>query len=199
VVSLAPAPGQPPPRELSLQRSLDALAGLGVAMVLTGALGPSEQEPYLATGFEEHARLHVLGRRLGDLEAPGTGPRLSRARRRDRQHPGREPRRPRPLSAARVQPAARRPARAPQAARPAPPRQPVTLTAVRRRLCLGAGATLLAVAPAAAVAQPGHDAPRLTLVSQTSWVGQGGPFDLRVKVQPANPAGDLDLALVAYQ
>src|SRR5207247_900223 len=52
------------------------------------------------------------------------------------------------------------------------------------------------LAPAAARAQPN---PHLMLVSQSSWVTPGGPFELRLRVDPPAAMADLDLALVAYQ
>jgi ribosomal protein S18 acetylase RimI-like enzyme len=51
--------------------------------VLTGALDVTAQRPYLAAGFEEHARLHVLGRDLDELRTHRQV-QLHRARRRDR-------------------------------------------------------------------------------------------------------------------
>jgi ribosomal protein S18 acetylase RimI-like enzyme len=61
------------------------LADDGVAVVLTGALSTVEQPAYLAAGFHEHARLHVLERALHTLAEPKAAAPLRRARRRDRQ------------------------------------------------------------------------------------------------------------------
>jgi hypothetical protein len=52
------------------------------------------------------------------------------------------------------------------------------------------------LAPAAARAQAN---PHLMLVSQSSWVTPGGPFELRLRVDPPTAIADLDLAVVAYQ
>jgi ribosomal protein S18 acetylase RimI-like enzyme len=84
VALLTPLPGRPPPLRDQLERSLDALAARGYAVVLTGALDAGDLRTYVAAGFEEHARLHVLGRSLDDLPRAPRAHVLQRARRRDR-------------------------------------------------------------------------------------------------------------------
>lgn len=72
------------PSDDDLRRCLDELAARGYRNVLTSALGPLEQQPFLRAGFEEHERLHLLGHRLRPLpDAPLY--RVRRARRSDRE------------------------------------------------------------------------------------------------------------------
>lgn len=64
---------------------LGALEGLrqrGCTAVLTAALSPPEQAPFLAAGFVEHERLHLLRRGVEQLVRRGetTAPRLRRFR-----------------------------------------------------------------------------------------------------------------------
>lgn len=82
---LAPLAGGPVPRPATVRRCLDDLASRGYRAVLTTALGPEEQAPFLECGFDVHERLHLLAHDLSDLEAPPEAARvLRRARRRDR-------------------------------------------------------------------------------------------------------------------
>jgi ribosomal protein S18 acetylase RimI-like enzyme len=83
IALLTPLPGRPPPGRVELERVLDSVADGGYEVVLTGALDVTAQRPYLAAGFEEHARLHVLGRALDEVPTAEHA-QLHRARRRDR-------------------------------------------------------------------------------------------------------------------
>ena len=83
IALLTPLPGRAAPGRGELERVLDSIAESGYEVVLTGALDATAQRPYLATGFEEHARLHVLGRGLDEMPPAGHA-QLHRARRRDR-------------------------------------------------------------------------------------------------------------------
>ena len=64
---LAPVPDAPPPSPGFLERCVDRLAAQGYAGVVTPALAPAEQRPFLAAGFEPHERLHLLAHDLLDL------------------------------------------------------------------------------------------------------------------------------------
>jgi ribosomal protein S18 acetylase RimI-like enzyme len=77
---LTPARGRPDARDID--HTLRRAADLGYATVLTAALAPADQPPFLSAGFEVHERLHLLTRPLDDLPgAPGTDARIRRARR----------------------------------------------------------------------------------------------------------------------
>jgi ribosomal protein S18 acetylase RimI-like enzyme len=67
-----------------IRRCLDRLAGQGYTTVITGALAPHEQQPFLAAGFGEHERLHLLGHDLTELADRPHRPALRRGRRADR-------------------------------------------------------------------------------------------------------------------
>lgn len=67
-----------------IRRCLDRLAGQGYTTVITGALAPHEQRPFLAAGFGEHERLHLLGHDLGHLADRPRRPALRRGRKADR-------------------------------------------------------------------------------------------------------------------
>jgi len=67
------------------------------------------------------------------------------------------------------------------------------------RLRLVGPLALMAALTLPATATGAQSEPHLTLVSQSSWVGPGGPFELRLRVDPPSAVGDLDLAVVAYQ
>ena len=75
--TLTPSPG-------FIQRCLDRLAGQGYTTVITGALAPQEQQSFLAAGFDEHERLHLLGHDLADLADRPRRPPLRRGRKADR-------------------------------------------------------------------------------------------------------------------
>jgi ribosomal protein S18 acetylase RimI-like enzyme len=76
--TLNPSPG-------FIRSCLDRLAGQGYTTVITGALAPQEQRPFLAAGFDEHERLHLLGHDLADLPERSRRPALRRARKADRE------------------------------------------------------------------------------------------------------------------
>ncbi|MCU1461946.1 MAG: acetyltransferase [Acidimicrobiales bacterium] len=67
---LAPVPDAPTPSAVFLRRCLGTLADRGFTTVITAALAPPEQRPFLTVGFEEHERLHLLARELVDLPEP---------------------------------------------------------------------------------------------------------------------------------
>jgi ribosomal-protein-alanine N-acetyltransferase len=64
---------------------IDVLRQRGCTTALTAALGPTEQAPFLAVGFVEHERLHLLRRDVAPLERAGVAGdvRLRRSRRHD--------------------------------------------------------------------------------------------------------------------
>ncbi len=65
-----------------VRRCVDTLSAQGFSAVVTGALAPAEQRAFLAAGFAEAERLHLLSHNLSDL--PGAlcaGARLARLRR----------------------------------------------------------------------------------------------------------------------
>lgn len=76
------------PSSEALSRCVRRLAGLGYSSIITAALHPDEAQSFLANGFVEHDRLHVLAHPLTGLDrfgAPGpAGLHLRRARRADR-------------------------------------------------------------------------------------------------------------------
>lgn len=86
---LTPMPGAPVPTLAFVRRCVDTLAAQGFTSVVTGALAPAEQRPFLAAGFAEAERLHLLSHSLSNLpSARGLGIRgvgLRRARSRDRE------------------------------------------------------------------------------------------------------------------
>ncbi|MCU1369680.1 MAG: acetyltransferase [Ilumatobacteraceae bacterium] len=82
-VLMSPVPDRPAPGPADILRELDRLASLGVERVLTGALHQGELSPFLAAGFVEHERLHLLRHDLGGLPAPPAPVKLRRAWRRD--------------------------------------------------------------------------------------------------------------------
>ena len=55
------------PSPAFLRRCLDQLAAGGYTAVLTAALAPGEEPPFVAVGFEEHERLRLLSHDLHDL------------------------------------------------------------------------------------------------------------------------------------
>jgi ribosomal protein S18 acetylase RimI-like enzyme len=80
---LTPARGRP--TAVGVERSLEVLAGNGYRTAITAALGPAEQAPFLATGFQVHERLHLLTRGVDDLPTSRpAGAALRRGRRTDR-------------------------------------------------------------------------------------------------------------------
>ncbi|HEX2578526.1 MAG TPA: GNAT family N-acetyltransferase [Aquihabitans sp.] len=73
IAVVTPAPEQPPPTAGRIAAEVHHLQDGGVRRVLTGALHQSELGPFLANGFVEHERLHLLRhdlRRLPDVSSP---------------------------------------------------------------------------------------------------------------------------------
>jgi len=60
IAVLSPAPDRPSPGVAAVGVELVRLRAMGVERVLTGALHRNELAPFLATGFTEHERLHLL-------------------------------------------------------------------------------------------------------------------------------------------
>ncbi len=56
------------PSTESLSRCVRRLAGLGYTSIITAALHPDEAQSFLANGFVEHDRLHVLAHPLTGLD-----------------------------------------------------------------------------------------------------------------------------------
>jgi GNAT superfamily N-acetyltransferase len=81
---VAPLVGGPVPGASAIRRCLDGLTDAGFEAVLTSALHPDEQAPFLECGFRVHERLHLLRHHLGDLPSTPRDRRLRRGRRRDR-------------------------------------------------------------------------------------------------------------------
>lgn len=84
VAVLTPSPGQPP-LPATVDHAAELLHDRGIERVLTAALPPVEQEPFLARGFTVRERLHLLAH---DLDHVPAGPdllstRLRRGWRRD--------------------------------------------------------------------------------------------------------------------
>jgi len=82
-VVLSPVPDRPAPGPEDILHELDRLAGRGVDRVLTGALHQGELAPFLAAGFVEHERLHLLRHDLRAVPPTHAPVRLGRAWRRD--------------------------------------------------------------------------------------------------------------------
>ena len=82
---LAPLPPAGPPSVDFLQRCLAALTAKGFTEVVTSALAPPEQPAFLALGFEEYERLHLLSHDLVNVPRPAKDVErlLRRGRRRD--------------------------------------------------------------------------------------------------------------------
>ncbi len=72
IAYVAPAPGQPPTIE-ALERCLTGLIQQGYRSVLTSALSPIEQSPFLASAFTVHEHLHLLRHDLAGEPALGAG------------------------------------------------------------------------------------------------------------------------------
>lgn len=78
-----PTPNHPVPSAAEVAREVERLTASGVRRILTGALHHDELPPFLANGFEEHDRLHLLRHDL--LAVPG-GARRVVIRRGSRRH-----------------------------------------------------------------------------------------------------------------
>jgi ribosomal protein S18 acetylase RimI-like enzyme len=84
VALLTPLPGAPVPSLAFVRRCVDTLTARGFTGVVTGALAPVEQRAFLAAGFAEAERLHLLSHDLSGLSTTRSpGARLRRARPRD--------------------------------------------------------------------------------------------------------------------
>lgn len=70
VALLAPLPPGGPPSVQFLQRCLESLSARGFTRVVTSALAPDEQASFVALGFEEYERLHLLSHNLSDVPRP---------------------------------------------------------------------------------------------------------------------------------
>ena len=82
IAVLSPAPQQPGLGPEAVVAEVDQLRALGVRKVLTSALHQAELDPFVASGFTEHERLHLLRHDMTGL--PAARPvRVRRARRRD--------------------------------------------------------------------------------------------------------------------
>jgi GNAT superfamily N-acetyltransferase len=82
IAHVAPVPGSPPSPD-AVSATSDALARRGFRRVITSALTPREQSPFLAAGFEVHEQLHLLAHDLHHLPEPPARVPLRRARRGD--------------------------------------------------------------------------------------------------------------------
>ncbi|CAA9214307.1 MAG: hypothetical protein AVDCRST_MAG76-309 [uncultured Acidimicrobiales bacterium] len=67
VALLTPLPGAPLPTLAFVRRCVDTLSARGFSAVVTGALAPAEQRAFLAAGFAEAERLHLLSHSLSRL------------------------------------------------------------------------------------------------------------------------------------
>lgn len=70
VALLAPLPPGGPPSVQFVQRCLDSLAARGFSRVVTSALAPNEQAAFVALGFEEYERLHLLSHDMRHIDRP---------------------------------------------------------------------------------------------------------------------------------
>ena len=70
IAYLAPLAPAGAPSVGFLRRCLDTLAARGFSSVITSALAPPEQAGFLALGFEEYERLHLLSHDLLDVPRP---------------------------------------------------------------------------------------------------------------------------------
>ena len=82
-VVLSPLPDRPAPTADEIEREVAALRARGMATVLTGALHQGELAPFVAAGFVEQERLHLLRHDLLALPDASAQVRLRRAWRRD--------------------------------------------------------------------------------------------------------------------
>lgn len=70
IAYLAPLPPAGAPSVDFLHRCLDTLAARGFTRVVTSALAPAEQGGFLALGFEQYERLHLLSHDLTAIARP---------------------------------------------------------------------------------------------------------------------------------
>jgi len=73
IAYLAPLAPAGAPSVDFLRRCLEALVARGFTRVVTSALAPAEQSGFLAIGFEEYERLHLLSHDLREVERPDKG------------------------------------------------------------------------------------------------------------------------------
>ena len=82
VALLTPLPGAPVPSLAFVRRCVDTLSAQGFSAVVTGALASAEQRAFLAAGFAEAERLHLLSHNLSGLRrVRGAGHPAARLRR----------------------------------------------------------------------------------------------------------------------
>jgi ribosomal protein S18 acetylase RimI-like enzyme len=81
VALLTPLPGAPVPSLAFVRRCVDTLSAQGFTGVVTGALAPVEQRAFLAAGFAEAERLHLLSHSLSGLSAARAGSGRAKLRR----------------------------------------------------------------------------------------------------------------------
>jgi ribosomal-protein-alanine N-acetyltransferase len=74
IAYLAPLAPAGAPSVDFLHRCLDTLVARGFSRVVTSALAPAEQRGFLAVGFEEYERLHLLSHDLADVPRPSKEP-----------------------------------------------------------------------------------------------------------------------------
>ncbi|MDQ3643407.1 MAG: GNAT family N-acetyltransferase [Actinomycetota bacterium] len=70
IAYLAPLAPAGAPSVDFLQRCLETLTARGFTRVVTSALAPAEQRGFLAVGFEEYERLHLLSHDLREVPRP---------------------------------------------------------------------------------------------------------------------------------
>lgn len=70
IAYLAPLAPAGAPSVDFLQRCLETLTARGFTRVVTSALAPAEQRGFLAVGFEEYERLHLLSHDLREVRRP---------------------------------------------------------------------------------------------------------------------------------
>lgn len=80
VALVTPAPDRALPDDAAVLECCARLAARGVEQVITGALNPSEQRPFIEAGFSEQERLHLLVHDLRTLPHIECDARLRRAR-----------------------------------------------------------------------------------------------------------------------
>ena len=83
IAVLTPAPDRPGPSAEAVAAHVQDLRAAGARRILTGALHHREQGPFLANGFVEHERLHLLRHDLVALPVDVEPVRLRRGWRRD--------------------------------------------------------------------------------------------------------------------
>jgi ribosomal protein S18 acetylase RimI-like enzyme len=64
---LAPVPDAAPPSSAFIERCVERLTEQGYGAIITPALAPAEQRPFLLAGFETHEHLHLLAHDLMEM------------------------------------------------------------------------------------------------------------------------------------